>query len=109
MSIISRFALALAIIGGINWGFIGFFQFDLVAAIFGGQDALLARVIYSLVGISALICIGILFIPNEEENRVVNRPTRVTPRHVSTEFGEEADFKENQMSEAERRKQDENK
>ncbi|MER1998519.1 MAG: DUF378 domain-containing protein [Lysinibacillus sp.] len=109
MNIISRIALLLAIIGGINWGFIGFFQFDLVAAIFGGQDALLARVIYSLVGISALICIGLLFLPNEDSERVVNRPRRVTPSHVSTEFGEEADFKEKRISEAEKRKQDGNK
>lgn len=66
MSTITRIALALAIIGGINWGLIGFFQFDLVAAIFGGQDALLSRVIYALVGISALICLGLLFKPNDQ-------------------------------------------
>ena len=46
--------LALVIIGGINWGLVGIAQFDLVAAIFGGQDALLARVVYVLVGLSAI-------------------------------------------------------
>ncbi len=46
--------LVLVIIGGINWGLVGAFQFDLVAAIFGGQDALLARIVYVLVGLSAL-------------------------------------------------------
>lgn len=47
-------ALALLIVGGINWGLVGLFQFDLVAEIFGGQDALLARIVYVLVGASAL-------------------------------------------------------
>lgn len=93
MSVLSRIALILTIIGGINWGFIGFFQYDLVAAIFGGQDALFARVVYGLVGIGALISIGTLFISNEDTQSETNRPNRVAPRHVSTEFGEEADFK----------------
>lgn len=46
--------LVLVIIGGINWGLVGFFGVDLVAAIFGGQEALGSRVIYALVGLSAL-------------------------------------------------------
>lgn len=46
--------LLLIIIGGINWLLVGAFQFDLVAAIFGGQDAALARIVYVLVGISAI-------------------------------------------------------
>jgi uncharacterized protein len=50
-------AWTLTIVGGVNWGLVGFFQFDLVAAIFGGQDALLARVVYGLVGLSALYSI----------------------------------------------------
>jgi uncharacterized protein len=50
-------ALALIIIGGINWGLVGLFQFDLVAAIFGGQDAALARIVYILVGLAALYAI----------------------------------------------------
>ena len=45
-----KIALLLTIIGAINWGLIGIFQFDLVAYIFGGQAALLSRVIYTLVG-----------------------------------------------------------
>lgn len=61
MSIIDRIALALAIIGGINWGLVGIFKFDLVAWIFGGQTAILARIIYVVVAISALWCIGLLF------------------------------------------------
>lgn len=47
-------AWLLVIIGAINWGLIGFFQFDLVAAIFGGQSAVLSRIIYALVGLAGL-------------------------------------------------------
>lgn len=47
-------AAVLLVIGGLNWGLVGFFGFDLVAAIFGGQSAFLARVIYGLVGLSAI-------------------------------------------------------
>lgn len=54
MKAINLITLILAIIGGINWGLVGAFQFDLVAAIFGGQDAALARLVYVLVGLSAL-------------------------------------------------------
>lgn len=46
-------ALVLVIIGGINWGLIGFFAFDLVAAIFGDMSAI-SRIIYGLVGLSAI-------------------------------------------------------
>lgn len=53
----------------INWGLIGFFQFDLVAAIFGGQGSALSRIIYGLVGIAGLINLGLLFKPNEERSR----------------------------------------
>jgi uncharacterized membrane protein YuzA (DUF378 family) len=53
-------AMILVIIGAINWGLIGFFQFDLVAAIFGGQDAVVSRIIYALVGLAGLWCIVLL-------------------------------------------------
>lgn len=62
-------ALILTIIGGINWGLIGIFQFDLVAWIFGGQDAILSRIIYTLVGIAALWCISLFF----RDNDIVDR------------------------------------
>ena len=52
---------ALAIIGGLNWGSIGLFQFDFVAALFGGQDSAFSRVIFALVGLAALWCISLLF------------------------------------------------
>ncbi|WP_341877062.1 DUF378 domain-containing protein [Defluviitalea saccharophila] len=47
-------ALLLIIIGAINWGLIGFFQFDLVATLFGGMDSWLSRIIYALVGLAGL-------------------------------------------------------
>lgn len=47
-------ALILVIIGALNWGLIGLFQFDLVAAIFGGSASVLSRIIYALVGIAGL-------------------------------------------------------
>ncbi len=64
MSIINRIALILNIIGGINWGLIGLFQFDLVAWICGGQDSIFARIIYSIVGLAAIWCISLLFRDN---------------------------------------------
>ena len=62
-------ALILTIIGGINWGLIGIFRFDLVAWIFGGQDAILSRIIYTLVGIAALWCISLFFRDNDLVDR----------------------------------------
>ncbi len=76
MSGLQRIALLLTIIGAINWGLIGLFQFDLVAAIFGGQSSLLSRIIYSLVGIAGLINLGLLFKPSQEVERTEPRPTR---------------------------------
>lgn len=54
MKFLNVLTLVLVIVGGINWGLVGAAQFDLVAALFGGQDAPLARVVYVLVGLSAL-------------------------------------------------------
>lgn len=58
-------ALILAIIGCINWGLVGVAKFDLVAWIFGGQTAILARIIYTLVGLAGLWCITLLFRNNK--------------------------------------------
>lgn len=54
-------ALILSIIGCVNWGLVGFFQFDLVAWLFGGQGALLSRIVYAVVGLAGLWCITLLF------------------------------------------------
>ncbi len=56
-----RIALLLTIIGAVNWGLIGIFQFDLVAYLFGGQAALVSRIIYTVVGAAGLWCISLLF------------------------------------------------
>ncbi len=55
---LDKIALILAIIGGINWWLIGIFQFDLVAWIFGGQSAIISRIIYTLVALAAIWCIS---------------------------------------------------
>ena len=60
MKIIDKIALALIVIGAINWGLIGIFQFDLVATLFG-EMSILSRIVYSLVGISGLWGIKLLF------------------------------------------------
>ena len=59
--LIDTIALVLTIIGAINWLLVGLFQFDLVAYICGGQDAVVSRVIYTIVGIAGLWCISLLF------------------------------------------------
>lgn len=56
-----KVSLLLVIIGAINWALIGVFQFDLVAWIFGGQAAVLSRVVYTLVGAAGIWCISLLF------------------------------------------------
>ncbi len=61
MRVINTIALILNIIGGINWGLVGLFKFDLVAWICGGQDAVFARIIYSIIGLAAIWCISLLF------------------------------------------------
>ena len=54
MKIIDRIALILVIVGALNWGSVGFFAFDCVAWLFGGQLAAVSRVIYALVGLAGL-------------------------------------------------------
>ena len=66
MTLINKIALAIAIIGTLNWGLVGFFSFDLVAWISGGAGTILARIIYILVAIAGIWCISMLFRPNDE-------------------------------------------
>lgn len=63
-------AQLLVIIGALNWGLIGFFNFDLVAALFGGPTSFLARTVYALVGLSGLIAISLLV---DTRNRTPDR------------------------------------
>ena len=58
---LDKLSLALVIIGAINWALIGIFQFDLVAWLFGGQAAVVSRIIYTVVGAAGLWCISLLF------------------------------------------------
>ena len=58
---LDRTALVLTIIGALNWGSIGLFRFDLVAWLFGGQTALLSRIVYTLVALAGVWCISLLF------------------------------------------------
>lgn len=61
--VMDRISLILVIIGALNWLLVGLFQFDLVAWICGGQAAVFARILYSLVGIAGLWSVLLLFRP----------------------------------------------
>lgn len=58
---VDKLAILIAVIGALNWGGIGLFGFDTVAFLFGGQMAVLSRIIYALVGLAGLWCITLLF------------------------------------------------
>lgn len=62
--IMDKIALLLTIVGGLNWGSIGIFGFDVVAFLFGGQNSAMSRVVYTLVGLGAVWCISLLFREN---------------------------------------------
>lgn len=70
MFIIDCIMLVLLIIGGINWGSIGIFQFDIVGFLFGGQGAIVSRIVFCLVAIAAIWCISFLF----REHSPLDRP-----------------------------------
>lgn len=67
MMIIDRIALALTIIGALNWGSIGLFSFDIVAWIGGGQGAIFSRIVYTIVALAGIWCLSILFRPSESD------------------------------------------
>ncbi|MBQ1991422.1 MAG: DUF378 domain-containing protein [Clostridia bacterium] len=69
---LDRIALSLIIIGGINWGSIGIFQFDLVAWLCGGQTGMISRIVYTLVGLAALWCISLLFRDRDERSTITS-------------------------------------
>ncbi len=67
-----RIALILVIVGALNWLLVGLFQYDLVAALFGGQAALVSRIVYTLVGLAGIWSVSLLFRDREragEHNR----------------------------------------
>ena len=67
-NMLDRISLLLVIIGALNWGSIGLFQFDLVSWIGGGQDSLIARIVYTLVALAGIWSISLLFRPRESES-----------------------------------------
>lgn len=58
---LDRISLILVIVGAVNWGAIGLFQFDLVSWLFGGQDAILSRIIYTVIALAGIWCVSLLF------------------------------------------------
>lgn len=66
MMIVNKIALALIIVGAINWGLVGLFSFDLVAWICGGAGALMARIIYTVIALAGIWSISLLFMNDEE-------------------------------------------
>lgn len=63
---LDKLALILVIIGGLNWGSIGIFQFDIVGWLFGGQLNIVSRIIYTAVSLAAIWCISLLFKDSED-------------------------------------------
>ena len=63
---LDRLALILVIIGALNWGSIGIFNFDVVGWIFGGQTAVVSRIIFAVVALAGLWCISLLFRQSDE-------------------------------------------
>ncbi|MCI6616646.1 DUF378 domain-containing protein [Ruminococcus sp.] len=72
---LDKIALTLLIIGGLNWGCVGIFRFDIVAWLFGGQVGIVSRIIYILVGLAAIWCISLLF--RDSRNTVMEDSTSI--------------------------------
>lgn len=66
MNIINKIALALIIVGALNWGLVGLFSFDLVAFITGGAATIIARIIYTVIALAGIYCISMLFMGNDD-------------------------------------------
>jgi len=72
---LDRIALILVTIGALNWGSVGLFKFDLVAWLFGGQAAILSRIVYVVIALAGIWCISLLFRENEmldSKNDMIN-------------------------------------
>jgi len=67
MKVLKSIALAILIIGGLNWGLVGLFSFDLVAFLFDGLSHMVTRVIYALVGVASIVSIVCWLIPDHDE------------------------------------------
>ncbi len=66
---LDKICLLLSIVGSLNWGLVGLFRFDLVAWIFGGSDAIISRIIYTVIALAGVWCISLLF--RSEDDRIV--------------------------------------
>ena len=65
METLQKTCLVLTIVGAVNWGLVGLLDFNLVASLFG-EETVLTKLVYSLVGITGLINIGLLFMHQEK-------------------------------------------
>ena len=63
---LDRICLILVILGALNWGGVGLFQFDAVAWLFGGADSLIARIIYTVIALAGIWCVSLLFRERDE-------------------------------------------
>ena len=68
-NMLDKIATVIVAIGALNWGAIGLFQFDIVAWLFGGQTAVLSRIIYTIVALAGIWCLSFLF----RESSVISR------------------------------------
>ncbi|HHU23883.1 MAG TPA: DUF378 domain-containing protein [Bacilli bacterium] len=67
MSILQKIALVFVIIGALNWGLVGLFNFNLVAFLFDNISVVISRIIYSIIGVAGIISIASLAIPTDED------------------------------------------
>ncbi|MBP9988125.1 MAG: DUF378 domain-containing protein [Ruminococcus sp.] len=63
---LDKISLILVVVGALNWGSIGLFQFDIVGWLFGGQDSIVSRIIFTLVALAGIWCISMLFRDKDE-------------------------------------------
>lgn len=76
MKVLQLIALVLVVVGAVNWGLVGVAQFDLVAALFGGADAALSRVVYALVGVAGVVLAATTLLAAPHDNAVL-KPSRI--------------------------------
>lgn len=103
MNTIYRIALFLVIVGAINWGLIGLFDFNLVDALFG-VDTFLSNLIYSIVGLAGLLSLPILAKRFAEER--MDGPAVFTEPRPQMEVGDEFEFPEMDRRKANRANDD---
>lgn len=75
METLQKFALAITIIGALNWGVVGVFRFDVIAQLADGAYAFLARFLYIVIGAAGLLSLGLLFSYWHKSNENENPPT----------------------------------